>query len=54
MDKVWIINFNEKIEIYKYWGCLYDNIDNEIVDGSAFVSMESGSYDWCLFLKVES
>jgi hypothetical protein len=36
MDKVWIINFNEKIEIYKYWGCLYDNIDNEIVDGSAF------------------
>jgi len=53
MDKIRIINFNKQIKIYKYWGWLYDNIDNEIVDGSTFVSMESGSYNWCLFFKVQ-
>jgi hypothetical protein len=44
MDKVWIISFNEWIEIqvYKCWGCLHDNINDEIIDDNAFVSIKSG------------
>jgi len=43
MDKIWIINFNEQIEIqiYKCWGWSHDNISDEIVDENAFISMES-------------
>jgi len=43
MDKIWIINFNEPIEIqvYKCWGCSHNNIGDEIIDESAFVSMKS-------------
>jgi hypothetical protein len=46
--------------VYKYQGCLHDNIDNEIIDGSAIVSMELGSqkpwmktHDWCKVRKVQ-
>lgn len=43
MNKFWIISFNEQMEIkvYKYWDYSHDNIGNEIVDKSGFVSMES-------------
>jgi len=43
MNEVWIINFNEWIEIqvYKCWGYSHDNIGDEIIDWSAFVWMEA-------------
>jgi hypothetical protein len=43
MDNFLIINFNEQIEfqVYKFGGCSHDNIGNEIVVGSAFISVES-------------
>ena len=62
MDKVWIISFNEQMEIkvYKCWGYLHDKINNEIIDENGFVSIESSSqkswresYDWCLVRKVQ-
>ena len=44
IDNFLIINFNEcmKFQVYKYWGCSYNNIDNEIIDESAFVLVELG------------
>ena len=43
MDNFLIINFNEQNEfkIYKYGGCSHDNIDDEIIDESSFVLVES-------------
>ena len=63
MDNFLIINFNEQNEfkIYKYGGCSHDNIDDEIIDESAFVLVESRfqkswmeAYDWCLIQKVHN
>jgi hypothetical protein len=44
MDNFLINNFNEQIEfkVFKYKGCSYDNIGDEIIDESAFVLVESG------------
>ena len=44
MDNFLIINFNERMEfqVYKCGGYQHDNIDDEIVDGNTFVSVESG------------
>jgi hypothetical protein len=43
MNNFLIINFNEWIEfqVYKCGGCSHDNIHNEIIDGSAFVLVNS-------------
>jgi hypothetical protein len=39
MDNFWIINFNElmKFQVYKYEGCSYNNIEDEIIDESVIV-----------------
>jgi hypothetical protein len=44
MDNLWIINFKEwmKFQVYRCGGCSHDNIDNEIINGRAFVSIEWG------------
>jgi len=31
-----------EFQVYKYEACLHHNTDNEIVDASAFILMESG------------
>ena len=62
MDHFWKINFNKwiKFQVYKYEGNSYDNIDDEIIDKSFFVSTESSlqnswmkAYDWWLVRKVQ-
>jgi hypothetical protein len=62
MDNVLIINFNEwmRFQVYKCGGCLHDNIDDKIIDGSAIVSVELSfqkswmeAYDWCMVWKVQ-
>jgi len=62
MDNFWKINFNEwmKFQFYKYGGNSHDNIDDEIIDKSVFVSAESSlqnswmkAYDWWLVWKVQ-
>jgi hypothetical protein len=30
-----------QFQVYKYWDCPHENIDNEIDDGSVTVSIES-------------
>jgi hypothetical protein len=49
-----------RFQVYKCGGCSHDNIGHEIVDGSAFVSVESSfkkswieGYDWYLVWKVQ-
>jgi hypothetical protein len=44
MDNFLIINFNERMEfqVYKYKSYSYDNIYDEMIDESAFVSVELG------------
>jgi hypothetical protein len=63
MDNFLIMNFNDQMElkVYKCGGCSYDNINYEIIDKSAFVSVESRflkswmeAYDWCLIQKVHN
>ena len=43
MDNFWIINFNKWMvfQVYKCGGCSHDNINDEIIDGNVFVSVES-------------
>ena len=43
MDNFLIINFIERIksQVYKCGGCSHNNIDDEIINKSAFVSVES-------------
>jgi hypothetical protein len=62
MNNFWIINFDEQIkfQVYKCGGCLHDNIGDEIIDGSAFVLVESGFQkswmevsDWCSVRKIQ-
>jgi hypothetical protein len=33
-----------QFQVYKYYGYLNHNINNEIIDESAIISMESGSH----------
>jgi hypothetical protein len=44
MNTFLIINFQEWMgfQVYKYEGCSHHNIDNKIVDASAFILVESG------------
>jgi len=43
MDNFWVLNFNKLMEfqVYKYVGCSDDKNDDEIIDESAIVLMES-------------
>jgi hypothetical protein len=49
-----------KFQVYKCEGCLHDNIGDEIIDRSVFVSLGSSfqkswmkAYNWCLIWKVQ-
>jgi hypothetical protein len=59
MNTCLIINFQEWMgfQVYKYEGCSHHNIDNKIVDASAFILVESGFQEsWMewLILGLES
>jgi len=62
MDNFLIINFNERMEfqVYKYKSYSYDNIYDEMIDESVFVSVELGfqkswmeTYGWFFVQKVQ-